>query len=326
MPGIFQGDIVLKTAIDLFIDDMRKNEWLIDHMLESLTIGPYVRDKYGKKQVDACKEWFRNNQIDVYVRPRDDKDRLPCITIELGGSSEKQEMRHMGDLSVFKRILIPQEINKPIPYVIPAFTPVGYTERTGLLEVPTSVDLTKIAAGMFLVNPATGNGYEILDINQSGIFVEPNLAIIASELAVLPKFQYYEARVEHSFFEESYNISCHGHGDIQITLWLWSIAKYSLLRYRQSLLEANGFAETHVHSSSPDLNYEMTQEGGDKVYTRSISITGQVENTWIKAPHRFIENSHFGIKIISNLNTPSFFDTADEPWTTAEDSGDDESE
>ncbi len=125
MPGIFQGDIIIKTAIDLGIEDMKKNPWLIDHMLSDLLRNPYLKEKYGAKQIEACKEWFRNAQIDIVLRGRDDKDRLPCVTIQVGPSNEKPEMKSMADQSTEKAVLLPGKIGKPIPYIVKPFTPAG---------------------------------------------------------------------------------------------------------------------------------------------------------------------------------------------------------
>lgn len=332
MPGIFQGDIIIKTAIDLGIEDMRKNPWLIQHMLEDLALSPYLKEKYGQKQIDACKEWFANNQIDVYMRPRDGRDRTPCVSITMGGSSEKPDMKTEGDLSNFKKILYPNTIGKPVPYVIKPFMPVDYNETTGALTVPKEVDLSLIAQNMILVNPSNGTGFIILSVAVNTIFIGANQSVDATELGVVPHFQYYEARIEHTFFEETYSIECHASGDPQTVMWLWSIVLTGLLRYRQGLLEANGFAESTVRSGAPGLNEAWSTEGGEKMYSREITLTGQVQNTWVKAPHRFIENVNMkeitgcdtyvgGIKILSNLNSPSFIDQSEELWTTVEDDG-----
>jgi hypothetical protein len=149
---------------------------------------------------------------------------------------------------------------------------------------------------------------------------------VGSQFGILPQHRYYEARIERSYFEETYAIKCHAHGDIQNTLFLWSITKYAILRYRQSLLEANGFAESSVNSAPPEINQAWSTEGGEKAYTRGMTLTGQIENTWIKAPHRIIENViprkeedceyTGGIKIISNLNSPSFISDTPQVWTT----------
>ena len=343
MSGIFQGDIIIKAAIELGMEDMRKNPWLIDHMLSDLVNINYFTDKYGQKNIDACKEWFRSNQIDVYMRGRDDKDRLPCVTIQMGPSNEKPDMKTMADQSTEKAVLMPNQIGKPIPYVIKPFTPVGYDETTGIVSVDPSLDLSGVAAGMVLVNPADGIGYKILDIVDNGIEIEPNMEISASQFGILPQFQYYEARVEHAFFDETYTIGCHAHGDAQNVLFLWSIVKYSILRYRESLLEANGFAESTISSGGPDFDESFSTPGGDQAWARYMNLNGQVENSWIKSPRRILEvialksktpvgangkaskGYSGGIRILSNLDTPSYVDQSNEAWVTDnEDDGDDE--
>lgn len=310
MAGIFQGDIIIKTAIELGIEDMRKNPWLIDHMLKDLKTINYFVDKYGEKQIAACKEWFRNSQIDVYLRGREDKDRLPCVTIQLGPSNEKSEMKTMADQSTEKVILMPSEIGKPIPFIVKPFVPTGYDEATGVVSVSLDLDLSGVAAGMILVNPANGDGYVIQDITDEGIVIEPNVEIAATQFGIVPGKPYYEAREEHAFFDETYNIGCHAHGDPQNLIFLWSIVKYSILRYRESLLEANGFAESTISSAGPDFDQAFTTEGGEKAWARFMTLNGQIENSWIKSPRRFIEavalkkksgNGYIGgISIISN--------------------------
>jgi len=324
MSGIFQGDIIIRAAIELGIQDMRKNPWLIDHMMQDLKTINYFADRYGQKQIDACKEWLKNNEIEVNLMGRDDKDRLPCVTIQLGPSSEKAEMKTMADQSTEKVILMPNEIGKPIPYIVKPFVPTGYDSHSGKVSLDPSVDLSGVSEGMILVNPDNGTGYKILGISsECSILIEPNLDVEATQFGVVPQFPYYKARVEHSFFDETYNIGCHAHGDAQNLLFLWSIVKYSILRYRESLLEANGFAESSISSSGPDFDEHFTTAGGEKAWARYMNLNGQIENSWIKAPRRFIEaialkkkvgNGYIGgISIISNTD-PDIEDRSGVNW------------
>lgn len=328
--AIFQSDLTIKTAIQLGIDDIRKNLWLIDDILGDAIANPYLTDKYGQKQIDACKEWFLNNQIDIYMAERRDKDRFPCVTITLGSSAEKDDMKTMADQSTETVKLLPNKINKPIPYVVKPFTGFSYDSMSGELTIPDTVkNVEGVAPGMILVDPATGQGYVINDLFHDGVVIETNLTITAAQLAVVPQYQFYEARVEHSFFQETYSIGCHAHGDPQVLLWLYSIVLYSILRYRESLLEAQGFSQCNLSSSDLMPNQAFSGPGGEEVYSRYITMTGQVENSWIKSPRRVIEiavlkdkNSDGyigGIKIISNLNTPDIIDQSQELWTTIED-------
>lgn len=329
--GIFQLDLIIKTAIDLGMEDMRKNPWLIDDMLSDCITNQYLKDKYGQKQIDACKEWLLNNQIDIYMRPRNDKDRLPCITIAPGRSPEKEEMKHMADQSTETVMLLPQVIGKSINYIVKPFTPEGYDINTGIVSVPSNININTVRAGMILIDPDKAEGFIIRDVVGNGIEIDPNIQLDATRLAVLPSKPYYEARREHTFFQQECTITCVTHGDPQTTVWLHSIVLYSILRYRESLLEAQGFTQSSLYSSSLDDHPYYSGPNGEQAYQQSINLSGQVENSWIKTPRRFIEAAELrekkpigyvgGIKIISNLNSPDFIDETEEIWTTTDGKG-----
>ena len=335
---IFQADLTIKTAIELGIQDLKDNLWLIDDILGDTANNPYLQKKYSG-QIAACKEWFKNNEIDVYMRGRNDRDRYPNITITLGTSNEKVDMESLGQSSWETVALLPQTIGKSIPYVMAPFEPNSYNAGTGELSVEDGTPgLHQVAVGQILVDPQTGNGYVIQDITPNGFELETGLTLSATLYAVVPKNQFYKARIEHSFFQETYNISCNVHGDPQTVLWLHSIVLYSLLRYRESLLEANGLAESLLTSSDLVEDQNFSGPGGERAFTRIISLTGQVENSWIKSPRRVIEKvvandtgnatTGFmgGIKIISNLDSQPQLDTPSDPWTTIDDDGGDEEE
>ena len=289
--GIFQSDMAIKTAIELSIEDMRKNPWLLDDILSDCINNPYLKDKYGQKQIDSMKEWFQNNQIDIYMSERNDKNNFPCITITLGSSNEKDDMKHMADLSTETVTLYPQNIKKPIPFIVKPFAFTSYDPSTGILTVDDTLPgMDRVFPSMLVVNPDNGNAYIIQDIIPGGLVLEPNLSITATRLAIVPKFQYYTARREHTFFQESYSVKCYSHGDPQVLLWLWSITLYSILRYRESMLEAQGFSQVLVSNSEMSISQEFSSEGGEIVWMRTISLSGMTENSWIKTPRRHIES------------------------------------
>jgi hypothetical protein len=325
--GVFQGDVIIKAMIDLSIDEMRKNPWLLDDVFASLKVMQYISDKYGQANIDAAKEWFANNKIDVYMRPRNDKDIMPFVSVLPGGSQEKTDMKTMGDSSPDKVTLLPLDIGKPIAFVMKPFTPISYDPNIGAITLdPKLPGFDIVEPGMVLVDPANGQGYIIQDVVPNTILIDPGIVITATQFGVVPQYQFYEARVEHTWNQETYSIGCYAHGDPQNLIWLHSIVYYAILRYREVLLEGNGFDESVVSSGeiSEDPNYEGP--GGEEAFCRFITITGQVEQSWIKAPKRFIESIQLkerngsltttGIKIISNENAPAFLDPTQEPWTT----------
>lgn len=246
------------------------------------------------------------------MRDRNDKDKMPCVTITLGNGGEKEEMKTMADQSTESVTLLPQQIGKPIPYVVKPFPFISYDDTNGLVEVdPTTKNLETVAIGQILVNPDNGQGYVIHDITADGLIIEPGLVLNPTRLGVLPTNQFYTARREHTFFQETYQITCHAHGDPQTLLWLWTIVLYSLMRYRESMFEAQGFTQSVISYSSMDANSYYATAGGESVWSRVISLTGMVENSWLKSPRRIIEsvvlrqkgaNGGYkgGIKILSN--------------------------
>lgn len=77
----------------------------------------------------------------------------------------------------------------------------------------------------------------------------------------------------------------------------------------------------------PNANY--TGPGGEEAWMRKITLSGQVENSWIKSPRRIIESVTFtqnldkeydgGIQILSNLNAPPFIGKESNTWYVTQD-------
>jgi hypothetical protein len=242
---------------------------------------------------------------------------FPSIVIELGTSNEKADMKHMADLSTESVKLIPNEINKPIPFVIrPSIG--SYNPVSGAFTFSSLTDISTVSPGMVLVDPSTGTGYIIQSVTvQNAVNLEIGLNPLGAALyGIIPKYQYYETKIGHTFMQEPYKITCNAM-DQQTLLWLHSIAVYSLLRYRQVLLEKDGYAESMISSGKiyPNPDYS---DAGQVIWSRDIDITGQVENRWYMQPHRILENVLFpngGIKIISNI-TDTFEDLSTVNWST----------
>jgi hypothetical protein len=260
---------------------------------------------------------------------------MPCVCITPGPSPEKPEMKHLADQSTETVVLMPQQIGKPISYIVKPFVPLGYDPNTGIVTIdPNTKGLDGVTAGMILVDPSNGQGFVIQDITPDGIEIATGIDLDATQLAVVPQFQFYKARIEHTFMQETCDVASYGHGDPQVCMWLHSIVLYSILRYRESLLEATGFTESSVASSPLIEDPYYSGPDGEQAFVRSIQLTGQVENSWIKSPRRIIESVGLkkksttgtgfvgGIRILSNADSPDFIDKSKESWYTDKDEGD----
>ena len=318
---IFSGDVIIKTAIELGLEDLKKDVWLLDDIFSDFTDNPFLNKKYGLKEIQRAKEFFLNNKIHIYMHHRMDKSEFPSVTIGVGSSSEDKSLATLGDLSVEVQDLDPDRINKPLSFIIPEFTPKSYTSSTGTMTLPTSDNFQYVSEGMILVDLDTGSGYIVRSKKSTNkVVITAGTELTGSRFVIAPKYQFYRARSERIISQETYNIGCHAHGDPSTLLFLYAIVKYSLLRYREGLLEYNNFQLSTISSSEMIENNNF---GVDNVYSRYITLTGQVEESWIKTPYRVIEaigiedeDGKSGIKICANDVTIEGSEEDNGLWST----------
>ena len=88
--GVHQSDVIIRTAIVAAIADLRANPWLLDYVFASLPRDDRTMKDYGEKEVQRAKEWFMKTNVPVFMVPRMDEAKVPCITIKLLDSSEAE--------------------------------------------------------------------------------------------------------------------------------------------------------------------------------------------------------------------------------------------
>ena len=328
--SVFQGDLIIKTTVELAIEDIRKNPWIIYDIFSDVAENPLLSQKYGLQEITRAKEFILNNNIAIYMRHRLDKMEYPCITISIGNSNEDKSLATLGDQSVDFEEYDGSDIGRPIKFLVKPFQPISYDKATGIVEIPSTVtEYRYLDKGMLLVDPTTGGAFIIngkAGIN--GLQIAAGSELPGGELAVIPQYHLYKARCERAISQEQYTIGCHTHGDPSTLIFLFSLVKYSLYRYREGLLEHNNFQLSNLSCTDMIKNDQMQEEN---VYSRWITLSGQVEESWIKTPFRFIEAVELndpdrpdsvifdaGIKILSK-DAPLSIDSEEEIWVTIDD-------
>ena len=325
--SMFPGDAIIKQAIELAVEDLRKNPWVIEEIFSAFMENPYLQHKYGAKEVSRAKEFILNNKINFYLKLRQDNLNFPCVTISLASSTEDKSLATLADLSTCVEELDPCDIDKPIPYVIKPMAFTSYDQVTGRFYIPENTsNFDCVTKGMLIVDPKTGAGFQINAIGSDYIQIAQGTEISFNEIAVVPQYPFYKARKERIISQEVYNIGLHVHGDPAQLTFIYGLVKYALLRYREGLFEYNNFQLSNISSSDMIKNEAFE---GDNVYSRFITLSGQAEEYWIKSPQRVIETvrirdenelSLSGIKIVSNLDTvPSSEEAENGLWVTIDD-------
>jgi hypothetical protein len=323
--GIFQGDIIVKSAIELALEHLRDNPWVLEDIFRSLLENPILSRKYGMKEINRAKEFILNNNIPIYMVNRIDTQEFPCITIAVGASQEDKSAATLGDMSVMIEEYSPSDIQQTIPFIVPPFVPTSYDINTGIVEMdPSVVEYKYIGTGMVVIETSTGRGFIINGKSGvNGFQIAVGSEINASELAIIPQYAVFRGRRERAISQESYNIGCHVQGDPSTLIFLYSVVKYALFRYREGLLEANNFQLSNL-SSTPIIHDDSF--GVENVYSRGITLSGQVEESWVKTPYRVIEavdlidNSSTtgytqGVQIVSQTG-PAELSTSEDLWIT----------
>lgn len=287
---IFQGDVFFRRVIELIMKDLADNPWLIDDVLSDFVTDPMLSGIYGQKEIENAKKWLKDNEISIFLKHRIDTEKMPCITISIGSNYEDKSLARMADLTHIVENYEPGDIGKTIPYIIPPFDYISYDQPTGYFKTPDTVDLILIQPGMIVIDPTTGGGYVVSKKDNEGFYIAEGSSISTSTVGILPEYRIFRARREIATFQERITLGCHVHGDPSALLWLHSFLMYGLLRYREGAIESRNFQLSNLETSDMVRNSDF-QSFGENVYSRYITISGQVENTWVKAPKRIIETA-----------------------------------
>lgn len=274
--GIHQSDVIIRTALVAAIADLRANPWLLDYVFASLAKDELTVKDYGEKEIQRAKEWFLKTNIPVFMVPRLDESKVPCITIKLVDSQESEVT--LGDIHYQST----EGNDAQWPALAGPFTPTNYNAATGIMVVPQGVsDNLIIAPGMVVVD-GIGKAHTIEEVFEDGSF-SIKQGTIADFLGATIKGAKpaFITRLESVNYRETYQLGVHAAGEPVYLTWLHSIVVFILLRYKEALLEARGFERSVFNSSDFDRNEGISET--EFVFSRYISMVGYVRQYWPKA-------------------------------------------
>jgi hypothetical protein len=305
--GIFQADVIIRTAIVAALADMRKNPWLIDYAFASLPKDELTHKDYGAKSVSAAKEWFLKTKVPGVMVPRLNDAQVPCISIHLQ-SSEESEVT-LGDV----HYQATEANDSSWPTLTSSFNPVNYSAATGIMVVPQEIqNQLVIVPGMILVD-AVGKSHEIIDAFDDGSFsLSQGTVADFKDSVIRPARPAYITHLESVGYRETYQIGCHVGSEPVYLTWLHSLVCFALLRYKQAYLEARGFERSVFSSSDFSRNESFESE---LVFSRYINLTGSVRQYWPKEVKATITSTSQAVKVIGSGHLPSDTNPKNSLWT-----------
>jgi hypothetical protein len=275
--GVFQSDIIIRSAIIEALADIEANPWLLRYAFASLANDPLTRTDYGEQEIERAKEWFLSTNVNVVMNLNTNEIKFPAVSITLMASNEVEGEGTLGDVH-YK----PQEDNDyEWPTVVGPISPTAYSVTSGIIafDPATIPDSVVLAQGMIVVTK-TGVQYPILEVvDNATVQIQPGIVTDLGGLTIKPSRPAFLTQLESTVYRETYAIGCHCDSEAVHLIYLHSVIVFALLRYKQALIEARGFERTTLTSADLRRDEQMLPE---MLYNRYIQISGTVRQAWPK--------------------------------------------
>ncbi|WNM70343.1 hypothetical protein [Myxococcus phage Mx1] len=302
--GIFQSDILIRTAVVQGLEELRRKPWLVDYVMAWLISDDLTRSQYGEEELQKAKSWLLNNNVTVSMSTRIDVPEMPCIGIELVDSAEQNAT--LGDIhySPTEQIDASEILINP-QVVVGPFTPSSYSSETGVIVLPSGSSTANVFPGMVLFDVSTSKGHYIKTIESSNSFtIATGVKANFTRAYIAPHTSFMVMQLRSRIFRESYRLRCFVPGNAVNLSILHGALTFLLLRNTEELLEARGFEASSL--TSGPIGYQPPNDAGEFVYTRDVTITGWVRQYWPHGdPMPAIDGIHIlGLRIMDSGSSP----------------------
>jgi hypothetical protein len=281
--GILQTDVVIWSAVREALRRLRGNPRLFDAIFENLRNDPITAKEYGEKEIAQAKSWFYGDEskapVDIPVvmsyRLSPGDNQLPCISISLMESSEAEVT--LGDVH-YNPV---EAVVSDWPPIAGPFTPDEYVASSGILALPPSAigDIV-LLPGMSITDRA-GTPHLILQVLDDGVVsIAPGTVADFRNCYLKGCRPRLSETVESETMRETYQLGVHVAGEPFLLTYLHAIVQFSLLHFKEELLEARGIERTSISSS--EFIRSNNVFGKEVVFSRGVTINGYVRQIWPK--------------------------------------------
>ena len=280
--AILAVDVLIKTMCEAAFADLKKNHWILDDIYSGLATDPLAQAEFGYKEVNVAKNWFLDNDIQVYLNHRVDNPRFPCVTIVQTSSREMtHERTSLGDDGLLGHIKPTRGQTQPVQKIVQNFTPIAYNPQTGQVTMPSNLKTIFVTPGQFYVSQRSGRSYKIVSlVDQQNFTIAPGIVDDFTDGYIAPLSALWNEHRELTFMEESFTIGFHVVSDPAVAIWFRQLMAYIFLRYKEAYLESRGFALSTFSIGAIDENPYFQQ--ADKVYSCALTLSGQVQSDFVK--------------------------------------------
>lgn len=273
---MFQGDLVIQSALQRAIAALRANDWLLDYCFAGLAQDDDTSDEHGQRAIDLARDWFRKTNIRMVIGPVTDAAMLPCVSIQIAGEQEVERETTLGDVHYQPT----EDADRGRPALAGPFI-AAYSGSTGTVIVPDAIaQQLVIAEGMSLIDDGGGEHPITKILGDASFAIEPGVTAAMSKATIVGMPASYVTSIESTQEKQTYVLGCHTTGEPVLLIWLHSIVKFCLLMFKERYLEGRGFERSTV--SSTDFRPDDQFQSAAPAMVRYISLSGFCRNSWPK--------------------------------------------
>ena len=307
---IFQTDLIWYSSLMAGLSDLRKNRFLLEDAYSNILSDPYLKEAYGKKEVDNFKA-FLDRKIGVFTEHRlPDQASFPAIVIKVGPGDEDKVKDALGDSFTTEKV-DPATLGgvfKTPMILVPPTTPINFDPLTGQVTFGAGVNLTtsNVFEGQYVYDEVNNKAYQIqLVIDDSNLLLESGLnpAPNLTGMTIRPS-QNLVGHVRRSIWVyEKVDLELFAVDAVEV-LYLYTIVMTMLIRYKKTLWDARNWAISVV--SYGPVERASAEDDPNKLYGRTISVQGRVEHSAIESTKPLIDGVSAQIKI-DDMTSPAAF-------------------
>ncbi len=271
-------ELIIESVIRDGIAGLVNDPAVIDNVFASLT-EPYNSRKYGQKEINKIKDLILKKQIPVVHNLSDVSAKVPCYSIQIGLDAEDKGHALLEDFSAdFEELTTdPKELAALV--VLSGITIISYNNNSGRIIVDSGTDLSQIHKNLLFVDIA-GTEFVIKNVIKQGankgFFIPKGSTPSIAGLGIIKSsidFKQFEERTVTS--DEQIMVGVHAK-DALTTKYLYVLLKYFMVSRKKDLIR-RCFQVSSFSGSDFSRNLQYL---GDHVYTRFLTVTGKIEDTW----------------------------------------------
>ena len=289
-------DLVIEATIRDGLADLAKNPEKVNNIFESL-LAPYNKRKYGTQELERLRKMVSEKEIAVVHSFNEIATRVPCFSIQLGADTEDKRLARLGDFEsdTIEDLTEQEDLDNLI--VLDELIGQNYDPNSGQISVLDSVDLSGIYKGLILVD-GSGEEFTIKDgtsnVNGNKFFtIEKNLNPDLNDfLTIKSSLDFKQFEVNSVTSNVNILIGIHSKNALT-TKYMYVLLKYFMLSRKPDLIKRCFIASSF---SGSDFTRNMEYQG-DMVFTRFMTITGKIEDSWNGEDVELIDNIDVGVLV-----------------------------